>query len=236
VQCRYAHASMHLYTRARTHTHTVTHSHTLNPTCTQFCSLASSISSTSSTHDRPKISASQQRLQSPEREQAQMVSLIHSHARPRIMQGLHLLGSGQVVQGGGAGAEDECVAQAQQRSLSAHAFAPSPPVHRHNVVLAQAIKYRCEGGDLVSAAAHAHRGVEGDILGAMPGVAGRGRMPGPAGSKTKLRTTLVATKGWGGLSWDSPGIHALPPSSLQLTLHEAPRIIAARMLRLRNLS
>jgi hypothetical protein len=180
--------------RARAHTHTLT------PTRTQFCSVASSISCTSSTHDRPKTSASQQRSRSPERKQAQMVSLIHSHARPRIMPGrCNLLGSGQVVQGGGAGAEDECVAQAPQRSLSAHAFAPSPPVHRHNVILAQASKYRCVGGDLVSTA-HAHRGVEGEILRAMPSVGGRWSMPGPAGSKTKLRTALlVATKEWGGL-------------------------------------
>lgn len=203
---------MQVCTCTRAHTSTQA-THTLTPTRTQFCSVASSEPLASSTHDRQKTSASQQRSRTPERTQTQMVL----HARARIVQArCSLLGSGEVFQSVGTEATEECVSQARHRSLSAHAFAPSPAVHRHNVILAQASKNRCVGGDLVSHAAHA-RGVEGEILRAMPGVAGHGRMPGPAGSK---RTTVFATKGWGGLSWDS-GIHALPPSSLQLTLSVA---------------
>ena len=174
-------------------------------------SVASSSSSTSSVYDRQTSSANQQRPRSrtPERTPAQMVAYAHS----RVVHG----GGGCLLvnEGGQARGGEEGAAQAQSRSLSADGFAPSPAVHRLNVILSQAAKERgriATGGELVGSAAQQHRGVEGEILRAMPVVARRG----PSGSR--LRTTVAVTRG--GVDLGHPSVQAVTPACFQLTLPE----------------
>ena len=173
-------------------------------------SVASSSCSTSSLHDRPTSSANQrQRLRTPERTPAQLVANAHS----RMVHGP----GGGGIEGGPGGGGDEGAAQAQPRSVSADGFAPSPAVHRLNVILSQAAKERgvhATGGGLVGPAAPVHRGVEGEILRTMPVVSRRG----PCGSK--LRTTVSVTRGGSGLDSGHSSVQAVTPACFQLTLPE----------------